>query len=127
MLYQSTAPDSAGGSPMFRFVVAGIAAIAALAIYAQFGSISASARVSKYVDPNLTLTADDLTLMKKAAREQLDGKPDGAVASWDNPKSGHSGTVTLLKSSINAKGLATPAQYVVNICKQPNGSWKSNP
>ena len=125
---------------MFRFVVAGIAAIAALAIYVQFGSISASARVSKYVDPNLTLTADDLTLMKKAAREQLDGKPDGAVASWDNPKSGHSGTVTLLKSStsagqpcrrvrhsINAKGLSTPAHYVLNICKQADGSWKTKP
>src|SRR5262249_53580290 len=117
-----------------------VAAIAALTLYALVAAIPSSARVSKYVDPNLALSADDLNLMKKAAREQLDGKPDGAVASWDNPKSGHSGTVTLLKSStnagqpcrrvrhsINAKGLATPAHYVLNICKQADGSWKTKP
>jgi surface antigen len=69
----------------------------------------------------------------------MDGKPDGTTNAWQNPKSGNSGSATLLKSTtvngqpcrrirhtVLGKGKTTPSSYVVNICLQKDGSWKTH-
>jgi surface antigen len=40
----------------------------------------------------------DWALLKQATRDALDNSPDGATTSWENPKTGHKGTVTPLKT-----------------------------
>ena len=114
-------------------------ALLAVAVAAILAASPASARqVSIYGGvASLNLSDEDLSLMSKAAREQMDGKPDGTVNSWSNPKSGNSGKATLNKTSIingqtcrrvthtiMTKQKPEPASYFVNICKQPDGSWK---
>ena len=82
------------------------------------------------------LTTQDIELIKKKARVEMNGKPEGTVLEWDNPKSGNSGSVTLLKR-FSAEGRecralrhvfnvvrAEPFRYKITICLQPDDTWK---
>jgi surface antigen len=93
---------------------------------------------SGYFDPNLNLSSDDIALMKSASRAEMDGKPDGTTNTWENLKSGNSGSATLVKTSVTngqtcrriqhtilPKGKTTPWSYLVNLCRQADGTWKT--
>ncbi|NIR32395.1 MAG: hypothetical protein GWN84_24445 [Gammaproteobacteria bacterium] len=41
---------------------------------------------------------EDWRLMQEAIREALDNNPDGEKVSWENPKTGHNGSVTPLNT-----------------------------
>lgn len=82
------------------------------------------------------LTAQDIEIIKEKARVEMNGKPEGTALEWENPKSGNSGSVTLLKR-FSAEGRecralrhvfnvvrAEPYRYKVTICLQPDGTWK---
>jgi surface antigen len=116
--------------------VVGIAFLA-MAIVGATTVPAALAQYSHTFPRNIRLTKADDDMMKQAAREGIDGKPDGTVIPWNNEKSGNSGTVTLLKKvevkgqecrdilhTIKARNVAEPANYEVTICRQPDGSWK---
>jgi len=89
-------------------------------------------------ESNVTLTREDLDMMRQTVTQQIHGKPVGTTASWSNPSSKNSGTVKLLKkfSARNMRceeigyTLATtssnvsPEHYVLDSCLQPDGSWK---
>jgi surface antigen len=115
-------------------------ALLAFALGANFSIPPAAAIVMPYAISNLSLSKHDLALMQSAAREQMDGKPDGTAIAWQNPESGNSGSATLVKTSvvngqtcrlirhtILPKGESAPTSYIVNICRQSDGSWKLNP
>jgi surface antigen len=89
-------------------------------------------------ESNITLTREDLDMMRQAVTQQIHGKPVGTTATWSNPTSKNSGTVKLLKkfSARNMRcetigyTLATtasnvsPEHYELNSCLQPDGTWK---
>jgi surface antigen len=90
------------------------------------------------LESNISLTREDLDMMRQTVAQQIHGKPVGTTASWSNPDSKNSGTIKLLKkfSARNMRcetlgyTLATttravsPEHYEFNSCLQPDGSWK---
>jgi len=89
-------------------------------------------------ESNITLTREDLDMMRQTVTQQIHGKPVGTNASWSNPSSKNSGTVKLLKK-FTARNMhceeigytlattasnVSPEHYVLDSCLQPDGSWK---
>ncbi len=72
---------------------------------------------------------------------EIHGKRADTVAAWSNPRSGNSGTITLLKKFTQARlaceqieyrfkssrPQARPERYLFNSCLQPDGTWKLAP
>jgi surface antigen len=111
----------------FVFIVAGVASTAA---QAQL--------LGPSFESNITLTREDLDMMRQTVTQQIHGKPVGTTASWSNPSSKNSGTVKLLKK-FSARNMrceeigytltttasnVSPEHYVLDSCLQPDGGWK---
>ncbi len=91
---------------------------------------------ARWVDVFPELTAEDIEIIKETARVEMGDKPKGTTLEWDNPKSGNSGSVTLLKRfSVEGRECrklqhvlnivrAESFNYKVTICRQPDDSWK---
>ena len=94
--------------------------------------------VGSFWESNVTLTQADLDMITGDLAKQIHGKQLGVTASWNNPASGNSGTVKLLKIltregrrceeieyRISPPEKAMPSdRYVLTSCMQPDGSWK---
>ncbi len=78
----------------------------------------------------------DKRLAAQAAQRAFESAPTGQPVAWQNPDSGHSGTVTVTKTSQATSG-SYSRQYetAVNIggkletahgtaCRQPDGTWR---
>ena len=89
-------------------------------------------------ESNISLTREDLDMMRQTVTQQIHGKSVGATASWSNPGSKNSGTIKLLKK-FTAKNMrceeigytlattasnVSPEHYVLDSCLQPDGNWK---
>jgi len=89
-------------------------------------------------ESNISLTREDLDMMRQAVTQQIHGKSVGATASWSNPGSKNSGAIKLLKK-FTAKNMrceeigytlvttasnVSPEHYVLDSCLQPDGNWK---
>jgi hypothetical protein len=48
-------------------------------------------------ESNISLTQQDLDMIRQTVNQQIHGKPVGATASWRNANSQNSGTIRLLK------------------------------
>jgi hypothetical protein len=84
------------------------------------------------------LTAQDLDLIRTTVQRDIHGKRADTVASWNNPASGNSGTITLLKKFTrhgkpceqieyrikSPQPAVRPERYVFTSCLQPDRSWK---
>jgi surface antigen len=89
-------------------------------------------------ESNITLTREDLDMMRQTVAQQIHGKPVGTTASWSNPDSKNSGTVKLLKkftarnmrcetlgyTLVTTARAVSPEHYEFNSCLQPDASWK---
>jgi surface antigen len=89
-------------------------------------------------ESNITLTREDLDMMRQTVTQQIHGKPVGTTASWSNPSSKNSGTIKLLKkftarnmrcetigyTLVTTTSAVSPEHYEFNSCLQPDGSWK---
>ena len=108
-------------------VIAGLASPAAQAQFLGLG-----------FESNITLTRQDLDMIRQTVNQQIYGKPVGATASWSNPSSQNSGTIRLLKK-FSARNMhceeigytlmttamaVSPEHYTLDTCLQPDGSWK---
>lgn len=83
-----------------------------------------------------SLDRADKAALAQTTTQTLESKPDGAVGSWQNPNSGHSGTVTPQKTYFQNDGSPcrefTQTVYIGGkseeaygtACRQPDGSWK---
>jgi len=89
-------------------------------------------------ESNITLTQEDINLIRQTVSQQIHGKAVGTTASWSNPSSKNSGTIKLLKK-FNARNMrceevgytlqttamaVPPEHYELNSCLQPDGTWK---
>lgn len=84
------------------------------------------------------LTQQDIAIIRKVVRQDLDGKPNGTTLPWSNPESQTNGTVTLIdrfpsqgrdcrkvKYVINpGSSSQIPVTYVMTSCRFADGSWK---
>ena len=108
-------------------------------IFAAFASPAAQAQLLGLgFESNVTLTQDDLDMMRQTVIQQVHGKPVGTTASWSNPSSKNSGTIKLLKkftarnmrcetigyTLVTTASNVSPEHYEFNSCLQPDGSWK---
>jgi len=89
-------------------------------------------------ESNITLTQQDLDMIRQTVNQQIHGKAVGATASWSNPSSQNSGTIRLLKKfparnmhceeigyTLMTTAMAvSPEHYTLDSCLQPDGSWK---
>ncbi len=78
----------------------------------------------------------DQAMMQKSSHQALEFSPAGRAVEWNNPDSGHSGTITPVKTYKNNQGMYC-REYTqeVNIggkiesaygkaCRQPDGNWQ---
>lgn len=89
-------------------------------------------------DTDTELTAQDREIVRSAVQREVHGKRADTVATWANPASGHSGTITLLRifqrqtmpceqieyRISSSKRTERPERYVFTSCRLPDGSWK---
>ena len=89
-------------------------------------------------ESNISLTREDLDMMRQTVTQQIHGKSVGATASWSNADSKNSGTIKLLKkfaarnmrceeigyTLVTTARAGSPEHYVLDSCLQPDGTWK---
>lgn len=104
-------------------------------------SAHAQSVIGRQWETNVSLTQADMDLIRTTLAQQVHSKTVGTSASWNNPTSGNSGTLTLLKITqrqgqrceqidyrIRPPEKGTPSDhYTLTSCLQPDGSWKLSP
>jgi surface antigen len=88
--------------------------------------------------PASYFTERDWELVKGAVEDALRDAADGETVDWNNPDSGHLGTVTVLKTT-QQQGMTCRTLKIYNevesrsgdsyhrFCQQADGSWKAVP
>ena len=77
----------------------------------------------------------DKRLQAEAAQKAMESTPSGKPVAWNNPDSGHSGTITPVRTYQSNGQYCREYQTTVTIdnkqekgygtaCRQPDGSWK---
>jgi surface antigen len=77
----------------------------------------------------------DRDLAGQAAQRALETAPSGQAVAWNNPDSGHAGTITPVRTYQSGSAYCREYQTTVTIegrqeqsfgtaCRQPDGSWK---
>jgi surface antigen len=89
-------------------------------------------------ETHITLTQQDLDMIRDAVTYKVHGKPAGTTASWSNPASGNSGSIKLVKKLSRKNQQCEEIQYTMRSggspvytehynfvsCLQPDGTWK---
>ena len=88
-------------------------------------------------ETNVVLTQADIDMIKGALASRIHGQPKGATATWTNPASGNSGSITLLSIDardgrrceqieyrVSAASRAATDRYMLTSCRQADGTWK---
>ena len=82
------------------------------------------------------MDAADRRKANAAAARALEQSPSGSSVAWNNPDSGHQGTITPTRTYQNASGQycreyqqnltidGKPQRSYGTACRQPDGSWK---
>ena len=119
--------------------------IGGAAIGSQFGSgtgqlvgVAAGALLGAFIGNSVgeSLDKSDQMYANQKAQKTLENGQSGQTQQWRNPDSGHSGTITPIKTYQSQNGqYCREFQQTVNIggevqkaygtaCRQPDGSWK---
>ena len=99
---------------------------------------AAQAQLLPTWETHITLTQQDLDMIRGAVTTEVHGKPVGTKAHWTNPASGNSGTIKLVKkltrqnqqcedTAYTVRSGGTPVyteHYHFTSCLQPDGTWK---
>jgi surface antigen len=89
-------------------------------------------------ETHITLTQQDLDMIRGAVTDQVHGKPVGTTATWANQASGNSGSIKLVKKLARKNQQCEDIEYTVRSggrpvytehyhfisCLQPDGTWK---
>jgi surface antigen len=86
--------------------------------------------------PISKMTKEDSALFQAAMREALEHDADGVTRRWENPKTGASGTLTPVSTSMHDGVKCRKIEIINNVqgqsgrsafdmCRQPNGEWVS--
>ena len=109
-----------------------------LAIVCLASSAAEAQLLGSGFESNISLTQQDLDMIRQTVNQQIHGKPVGATASWHDASSQNSGTIRLLKTFTARKMhceeigytlmttvmAVSPEHYILDSCQQPDGSWK---
>jgi len=88
-------------------------------------------------ETNVSLGQDDIDMIRATLNQKIHGRQAGTSASWSNPASGNSGTLTLVRVferrgqrceqidyQIRSSRPGRPSdRYDLTSCLQPNGAW----
>lgn len=88
-------------------------------------------------ETNVSLGQDDIDMIRATLNQKIHGRQAGTSASWSNPASGNSGTLTLVRVfehrgqrceqidyQIRSSRAGRPSdRYDLTSCLQPNGAW----
>ena len=99
---------------------------------------AAQAQLLPTWETHITLTQQDLDMIRGAVTDQVHGKPQGTTASWNNSASGNSGSIRLVKKltrknqqceeieyTVRSKGPPVYTEhYHFTSCLQADGTWK---
>lgn len=99
---------------------------------------SAQAQLLPTWETHITLTQQDLDMIRGTVTNQIHGKPVGTTASWSNPASGNSGSIKLGKKLMRKSQQCEEIGYTVRSggppvytehyhftsCLQSDGTWK---
>ena len=81
------------------------------------------------------MTEADVAILHDSIVQSLDELEDGKGAAWENPATGHSGNITILKSftfrdhpcrtlKIDSQAGGQTGSGQFDYCKTPDGAWK---
>ena len=118
----------------FLVRVARVAGLAAIALGAAGGAAQAQYRdVFGSVRPG----PGDQQMVRERVQTLLDGPADPRTLDWQNPRSGNSGSVALMRETtrgtqqcrqieyrILPRAMDRPEVAILLWCKQPNGRWQ---
>lgn len=82
-----------------------------------------------------SLDKADMQYLHQTSQSTLESAPTGKAASWSNPDTGNSGTITPTKTYQQAGAYCREYRQTVNVggkqqeaygnaCRQPDGTWK---
>jgi surface antigen len=100
--------------------------------------LPAQAQLLLGLETNISLTHQDLAIIRHTVNEQVHGRPVGTTGEWSNPQSGNSGKIALVrKFTRNGQQCETldyrltttrrpagPEHYRLSSCLQPDGQWR---
>lgn len=130
-------PKAVLGSLLGAGAGAGIAALAGGNPAVIIGSALAGGLLGGYIGNRLD--ARDKAMAAEAAQRAFDSNPTGQASVWNNPDSGHSGSITPTKTYQLATGQYCrmytqtinignePQQTYGTACRQPDGTWQIQP
>lgn len=111
-----------------------------LALFLASASTMAVAQMSPFGTSGFTMDQSDIESMSSAAQPIYQSPPpaNGSQYEWSNPKTGSSGTMTLLESreyqglpcrkiqyNFKIKNVATDFSFVQERCQVASGEWKT--
>lgn len=103
------------------------------------GALPAAAQVNPFRGSTTGLPQGDLAIMSSTAAQLYENMSlaDGSSSGWSSPKTGNSGTVTLMRTFHRRSLLCREVDYVIrkrrqvdtrnykiNWCRTPSGAWK---
>ncbi len=108
--------------------------------HSGFGrSVTAIAQVGPFGRDGLNLDSEDLAAIDGAASKL--GQPNSTVGqteNWQNPKTGRSGSISVLQTferyglpcqkrryTVDSTVKAPGSSYVMDLCRLPSGEWKT--
>jgi surface antigen len=111
---------------------------AVLIIVMGLATASAQAQLLPTWESHITLTQQDLDMIRAVVNNEVHGKPVGTRVTWSNPASGNSGYVKLnkklVKNGQQCEGIGYTVRsagppvytehYYFTSCLQPDGTWK---
>ena len=113
--------------------------LAAFLLSALMLAVAPAHAVNPFGRNGFELTNSDVTILPETTKSFFDDDTIavGTVKSWSNPKSGNSGTATLvdrfeqkgmpcrrIQHDIKLKKIADPFRFIVDRCRVADGSWK---
>jgi hypothetical protein len=112
------------------------ALVLAIAGLASPGVASAAAALG--FESNISLSQQDLDMIRQTVNQQIHVKPVGGTASWHNASSQNSGTIRLLKkftarnmhceeidyALMTTARAVSPEHYIMDSRLQADGTWK---
>ncbi len=126
-----TTVGAVGGGALGGLIAAAAGGNAAVIAASAVGGILLGGFLGNMLDER------DKRMAAEAAQRALETSPTGKPVSWQNPDSGHYGTVTPVKTYQTSSGsYCREYQQIVTIdgkqekaygtaCRQPDGSWKA--
>jgi len=115
------------------------ALLALLCLWLSLIPATPQAAVNPFRNSRIGLNSADMREMNAAAARlyEQDTVADGATAQWSNPRSGNSGSITVvqnftkadmqcrkLRYNIHLRARRGTRSYTVNWCKTASGVWK---